>query len=515
MKTKNSMKKFIDIVDTTVRDGEQTKDVSYKKEEKLIIVRRLLEEVKVSRCEVCSAKVSPDERTGLTNIMDWAKSSKLQVKIEVLSFTDFDKSISWIEPTGCRRINLLTKGSQKHCEMQLRKNLSEHLSDVEKTVKYAQDKGFDVNVYLEDWSNGIINSPDYVWKMLEAYSKFGFKRILLPDTLGILNPFNTQKYITETVKRFPNMEYEFHAHNDYGMATGNTLAAIMGGAKGVHVTVNSLGERTGNVDLAQIVTTINDHTDFSTTVDEKKLKEISQLVETFSGKRVAWNMPIVGNDVFTQTAGIHADGDKKGNLYAYLLTPDRFDRNRDYALGKLSGKASLDMNLKKLGITLNDDQKAKILEKVIELGDLKKTVTVYDLPFLVADLFGGQKYKIFRVVGCVVTTTMKMKPSANIQVEYDGEIYEETAVGSGGYDAFMVALRKLAPKMGIDIPKLMDFEITIPPGGNSNSIVEANIKWDNGMTTHAVSSDQVKAAIKATERVINLIYSKELNGVSE
>ncbi|MFV0627215.1 MAG: alpha-isopropylmalate synthase regulatory domain-containing protein [Alphaproteobacteria bacterium] len=504
------MKKLIDIVDTTVRDGEQTKGVSYKKEEKLIIVRRLLEEVKVSRCEVCSAKVSPDEQVGLTRIMDWAKSAKMQDRIEALSFTDFDKSISWLEPTGCRKINLLTKGSQRHCELQLKKTLQEHLVDVEKTVKYAQDKGFDVNVYLEDWSNGIKDSPDYVWNMLEAYSKLGFKRILLPDTLGILNPFSTQAYVAETVKRFPNLAYEFHAHNDYGMATGNSLAAILAGASGVHVTVNSLGERTGNVDLAQIVTTINDHTDFTTTVDEKKLKEASQLVETFSGKRIAWNMPIVGNDVFTQTAGIHADGDKKGNLYASSLTPDRFDRNRDYALGKLSGKANIEMNLRKLGISLNDDQKAKILEKVVELGDLKKNVTVYDLPFLVADMFGAQRYKAFRVVGCVVTTTMRMKPNANVQVEYNGEIYEETAVGSGGFDAFMVALRKLAPKMGIEIPKLMDFEITIPPGGNSNSIVEANILWDNGMTTHAVSSDQVKAAIKATERVINLIYSKDL-----
>ena len=499
------MKKMIDIVDTTVRDGEQTKGVSYRKEEKLIIVRRLLEEVGVPRCEVSSAKVSHEEQVSLKDIMDWAKDAGFANNVEVLSFTDYDKSIKWLEPTGCRRINLLTKGSKKHCEMQLRKTLDEHLKDVEKTVKYAHDKGFKVNVYLEDWSNGIKDSPDYVWKMLEAYAGFGFERLLLPDTLGVLNPFMTLEYFKETLKRFPDMEYEFHSHNDYGMATANSLAAIAGGAKGVHVTVNSLGERTGNVDLAQIVVTINDHTDFSTKVDEKKLKEISQLVETFSGKRVAWNTPIVGNDVFTQTAGIHADGDKKGDLYASALTPKRFARDRDYALGKLSGKASIDMNLKKLGLDLSEDQKAKILEKIVELGDLKKNVTVYDLPFLVSDMFGGQKSKVFRVLGCVVTTTMKMKPSANIQVEYQGEVFEETAAGSGGYDAFMVALRKLAPKMGIEIPKLDDFEIIIPPGGRSNSIVEANIKWDNGMVTHAVSSDQVKAAIKATERVINLM----------
>ena len=495
----------IEILDTTVRDGEQTKAVAFKCEEKLVIVKRLLADVGVSRCEVSSARVSPEEQKSLAMIMDWAKDNNFYNCIEVLSFTDYNKSIDWLKPTGCKRINLLTKGSQKHCEMQLNKTLDEHLKDVVQTVDYAQKNDYECNVYLEDWSNRIINSPDYVWKMLEAYCSLGFKRILLPDTLGILNPFEVQQYITETVKRFPNLNFEFHAHNDYGMAVANTLAAIRAGVGGVHVTVNGLGERTGNADLAQVVAAINDHTNFECDVNEKKLKDISILVETFSGKRIASNMPILGGDVFTQTAGIHADGDKKGNLYVSRLTPDRFERNRSYALGKLSGKASLEMNLKKLRINLNDEQKTKLLQKIVELGDLKKNVTIEDLPFLVSDMLGGQRYKDFRVKNCVVTTTMQMKPCANIQVEYKGNLYEETSQGSGGYDAFMKALRKLSPKMGLEIPQLIDFEITIPPGGNSNSLVEAVIKWDNGLVTHAGSSDQVKAAIKATERVLNLI----------
>ena len=496
----------IDIVDTTVRDGEQTSGVAFKSEEKLVIVRRLLEDVGVSRCEVSSAKVSPEEQHSLSNIMAWAQDSGYQDNIEVLSFTDYNKSIDWLQPTGCRHINLLTKGSERHCTKQLQKSLNEHLQDVEKTLKYAQDHGFTANVYLEDWSNGIKHSPDYVWQMLDKYVSLGFERIILPDTLGVLNPFDTFEFISNTTRRYPEQAFEFHAHNDYGMAVANSLAAVKAGIKALHTTVNGLGERTGNVDMAQIVAAINDHTDFSTTVDESKLKDISILVETFSGKRIASNMPILGKDVFTQTAGIHADGDKKGNLYVSKLTPDRFARTRDYALGKLSGKASLDMNLVKLGIDLNDEQKKKLLEKIVELGDLKKKVTAEDLPFLVSDLLGGHRFKTFRILGCVISTSMGMKPSANIKVEYKGKVWEEVSNGSGGYDAFMNALRKLSGKMNITVPRLIDFEITIPPGGNSNSLVEASIKWDNGMVTHAVSSDQVKAAIKATERVLNLIY---------
>ncbi len=500
--------RMIDIVDTTVRDGEQTSGVAFKSQEKLVIVRRLLEDVGVNRCEVSSAKVSPEEQKTLSSIMEWASGCGYADAVEVLSFTDYDKSIDWLEPTGCRHINLLTKGSRRHCEMQLKKSLKEHLSDVEKTIKYAFDKGFKANVYLEDWSNGIKNSPDYVWKMLDKYAGMGFGRIILPDTLGILNPFDTCEFIGETVRRYPEIAFEFHAHNDYGMAVANSLAAVRAGVKGVHVTVNGLGERTGNVDLAQIAAAIKDHTDFDTTVNECKLKEISILVETFSGKRIAPNMPILGKDVFTQTAGIHADGDKKGSLYESKLMPGRFDRVRDYALGKLSGKASLEMNLKRLGINLNDDQKKKLLAKIVELGDLKKKVTAEDLPFLISDLLGGHKYKNFRILGCVITTSMKMKPSANVQFEYKGRFYEGVASGSGGYDAFMNALNKLSGRMGVKVPRLLDFEITIPPGGNSNSLVEAVIKWDNGLITHAVSSDQVKAAIKATERVMNLLDSQ-------
>lgn len=164
----------IDVVDTTVRDGEQTSGVSFKPEEKLIIVKHLLAEAGVTRCEVSSAKVSREEQNSLARIMDWAKSDGFADAVEVLSFTDFNKSVDWLLPTGCRHLNLLTKGSRKHCEIQLKKSQEEHLSDVMKTLAYARDNGFAANVYLEDWSNGILNSPDYVWRMLDCYAAAGF-----------------------------------------------------------------------------------------------------------------------------------------------------------------------------------------------------------------------------------------------------------------------------------------------------------------------------------------------------
>ncbi len=501
-------KKYISIVDTTLRDGEQTSGVSFSNNEKLIIAQELLTEIGIDRIEVASCRSSSEEQKALKQIMAWAKKNNCQNKIEALSFVDYKDSIDWLLPTGCKRINLLTKGSEIHCRTQLKKTLQQHLKDIEKTLQYAMDKKIYAMVYLEDWSNGILNSPDYVWEMLGQYAKMPFQKIHLPDTLGILSPCQVKAMISETLQRFPDTEFEFHSHNDYGFATANSLEAIKAGISGIHVTVNGLGERAGNASLAEVTAIINDYTEFKTNINEKKLKEISFMVETLSGHRIADNTPIVGDNVFTQVAGIHADGDVKGNLYKSKLAATRFGRDHKYSLGKLSGKSNLDMNLKNLGIELTLQQKKVLLNKIIQLGEQKKIVTVADLPFLISDLFSSAKIKPFKIIECTVTTTIDKRAQASIRVDYKGKKYNSFATGLGGYDAFMNALNKITPTMGIEIPKLLDYEVSIPPGGKTDALVETIITWEDNIRTRAVSGDQVLASIKATERMINFNLKK-------
>ena len=175
----------IEIMDTTLRDGEQTSGVSFVPHEKLMIARLLLEDLKVDRVEVASARVSDGEFEAVKMICDWAARRNLLHKVEVLGFVDGHTSVDWIQRTGCRVINLLCKGSLKHCTQQLKKTPEEHLADIINVVHYADEQDITVNVYLEDWSNGIKDSPEYVFQLMDGLRETSVKRYMLPDTLGI------------------------------------------------------------------------------------------------------------------------------------------------------------------------------------------------------------------------------------------------------------------------------------------------------------------------------------------
>lgn len=499
---------FIEIMDTTLRDGEQTEEVSFSTQEKLAIAKKLLLEVKVDRIEIASSRVSKGEAASCTEIFSWAKAVGLLDKVEVLGFVDYNSSVDWISESGGRVINLLCKGSKNHCLNQLKKQPKEHFADIVKTIEYAQEKNFLVNAYLEDFSNGIREDKEYVFEIIKVLNEAGVKRIMLADTLGVLSPNETAEYVSLVVNKFPIVHFDFHAHNDYALATANALAAVNSGAKGVHVTVNGLGERTGNAALETVVVGINDFTKFKTNVDEKKLVAISSLVELFSRRRLSKNHPIVGSVVFTQTAGIHADGDKKGNLYKSKLSAGRFGRNTRYALGKLSGKASIEMTLKQFGVVLSPEEMKKVLTKVIELGDKKEFVSKEDLLFIVNEMQNNSHERIFKILDYSVSTKLGTKPKAKIKVSLNGKEYSAVALGDGGYNAFVNALKKIFEKNKLSFPQLLDYEVRIPVGGHTDALVECKIIWKKGnrrIETIGVSTDQVEAAIKATEKMVNVI----------
>jgi len=495
----------IEIMDTTLRDGEQAEGISMMPEEKRTIAQRLLESVKVDRIEVASARVSEGERRAVKAIVDYAESKGLVSRIEILGFVDGNRSVDWAKSVGARVINLLTKGSLHHCREQLKKTHEQHLDDIRRTIEHGAKNGITFNVYLEDWSGGMLHSPDYVVEHIDALTHMPVRRIMLPDTLGLLHPAQVRDFVSQIIRRFPGHHFDFHGHNDYGLGTANTLEAATAGAHGVHVTVNGMGERAGNVTLDEVVVALREHAGIRTAVDERSLSEVSKLVEVFSGRRVPANKPIVGENVFTQTAGIHADGDMKGNLYESRLTPARFGQHRTYAMGKLMGKASLDFNLERLNIALSAEQKQQLLARIVELGDQKKSVTQADLPFLISEVLQTRELRVFEVKDYSVVTNRGLRPTATLLVRYRDRELHATGFGDGGYDAFMQALKSIEKQLGFELPKLLDYEVRIPPGGKTDALVETTIKWEGGMKTRGVHSDQLAAAIQATEHAINMI----------
>jgi D-citramalate synthase len=498
-------------MDTTLRDGEQTPDVAYTPSEKLQLARFLLEEVNVDRIEIASTRVSEGEREAAQGVASWARGSDLLPRIEMLGYCDGRSSVDWIAGTGGRVLNLLTKGSELHCRTQLRMDPEQHRAAVAETLRHARELGLAVNVYLEDWSNGVKSSPDYVFAMVKLLREHAVERIYLADTLGIFSPEETGRFVGLMVDEWRDQCFEFHAHNDYGLATANCLAALAAGARGIHTSVNGMGERTGNTRLAEVVTAIHDHTQLRTGVREDRLLEVSKLVEISSGKDVAANAPIVGRDVFTQTAGIHADGDLKGDLYNSRLAPDRFGGKRRYALGKLSGKASVDLNLTALGTKLSPAERDRVLERVIELGDKKHILSAEDLPYIIADVLNRPGEVRARVSSWVVNVGTGKTPRAEVKLAFDGKSAKAHAKGDGGYDAFMNALAKAARKFGLALPQLEDFRVRIPPGGRTAALVETVITWRRAgdaqgtFSTLGVDSDQLGAAVIATEKMLNLI----------
>lgn len=500
----------IEIMDTTFRDGEQTSGVSFVPHEKLMIARLLLEELRVDRIEVASARVSEGEFNAVRMICDWAARKNLLSRVEVLGFVDGKTSVDWIYNTGCRVINLLTKGSEKHCTFQLKKTLQEHLADIRKTVAYAIDKGMDVNVYLEDWSNGIKDSPDYVFGLVDGLKDTGIRRFMLPDTLGILNPLQVIEFMRKMKKRYQDLHFDFHAHNDYDLAVSNVLAAVLSGVRGLHTTINGLGERAGNAPLASVQAILKDHFHAITNIDESRLNEVSRLVESYSGVSIPANKPIVGESVFTQVAGVHADGDNKNNLYCNDLLPERFGRVREYALGKNSGKANIRKNLESLGLELDEDSMRKVTQRIIELGDRKEQVTQDDLPYIISDVLKhdciNNKVKL---LSYFVTLAKGLKPMATLSIEIDGQVYQESSSGDGQYDAFVRALRKIYKEaLHRKFPMLTNYAVSIPPGGRTDAFVQTVITWsyeDREFRTRGLDADQTEAAIKATIKMLNII----------
>jgi len=488
--------KTVKILDTSLRDGEQTPGVSLTPEQKLQIAKQL-DILGVDYIEAGTAVISEGEQRGIKGIANEG------LKAEISSFArlltgDIDAAIECDVDT----VNLVAPISDAHIKKKLKTDRESLRSRTFEMVDYVKGHGLKVEISAEDASRADTGFLQSFFSDLAAV----VDRLCFCDTVGILYPERT-KELFKLICNF-NTPVAAHCHNDFGLATGNSVAAVLAGAEVVHVTVNGLGERAGNASLEEVVTSLELLYGIKTNIAKSKLYETSRLVSNLTKMPVALNKPLVGDNVFTHESGMHVHGTLADKTLYEPMDPGIVGRKRRFAFGKHTGTASVKMALEEQGIQADEEQTGKILAKVKELGDKGKLVTDADFQAVVDNVLRIERGEKIKLVDLSVVSGKNVYPTASIRLEIDGEDVIEAAVGVGPVDAAINALKKGIKEMDMADLRLEEYHVDAITGG-ADALVNVVVKMsrrDRTITASGVSEDIVLASLYALINGVNRLY---------
>ncbi len=494
MKSKGA--EYVNIFDTTLRDGEQTPGVSLTPEDKLEIAHQL-DKLGVDVIEAGFPRTSKGEMKAVRDI------AKAGLRAEICALTrtlkeDIDVAIE----CEVNSIHTFISTSEVQMKHALGMEPEQVLATAVKSVEYIKDHGF-----LCEFSPMDATRTDlaFLKQICKAAEGAGSDRINIPDTVGVMIPA-TMKKLIEDVKGVVKIPISVHCHNDFGMAVANSLAGVEGGAAQIHVAVNGLGERAGNAALEEVVMALHLILNRKTGIQTEQIYRTSHLVSRLTGITMQPNKAIVGENAFAHESGIHTRGVTVVPLTFEPIAPELVGRKRRLVAGKLAGAHGIKAELEETGIHPDEEQLKEIVQRVKDLGDKGKTVTDADLLAITRTVMGEvvQEEKIVDLLDLAVVTGIKVIPTASVKLVLEGKEYIAAETGVGPVDAAIRAIQRLTDSL-VNV-RLKEYRLDALTGG-SDAVAEVIIKVEdrdgNVVSARSAREDIVMASVEAMINGIN------------
>lgn len=505
-----SIRRRIYIFDTTLRDGEQSPGASLTPEEKVKIAKQL-EQLNVDVIEAGFPVSSPGEMRGVQMIAETVSKPVICALARMVP-KDIDACRKALERAKKKRLHVFLATSQIHREYKLHKKKEEILALAVENIKSARKDFRDIEFSPEDAAR---TERDFLADAVRAAVDAGATVVNIPDTVGYAVPQEFGDLIRYLVKKIPELgkkvTLSVHCHNDLGLATANSLAAVLAGANQVECTVNGIGERAGNASMEEVVMAIDTRQDFIDCRTEIRLEEItktSRLVSHLTGMMVQPNKAIVGRNAFSHESGIHQDGVLKKRQTYEIIDPQRIGlTGSQIILGKLSGRHAFSERVKKLGYRLGEKELDRAFERFKKLADQKKYVFDEDIEALIQDEI-TEIPETWKLEYLKTTVETGRSPEATLKLRHANELLEASSQGDGPVDACYKAIEKITKLKA----KLIHYAIQSVTGGK-DALGEVSVKLQiegKEVTGRGASTDIIEASVKAYLFVVNKVSAKLL-----
>ena len=498
------------IFDTTLRDGEQSPGASMTKEEKIRIAKAL-ERMRVDVIEAGFPVASPGDFDAVHAVAELVEDSTVCGLARALD-KDIERAAKALKPAKSSRIHTFLATSPIHMREKLHMQPDEVLAQAVHAVKYARKYTDNVEFSPEDAGRSEL---DFLCRVLEAVIDAGATTVNIPDTVGYNLPQQFGELIRQLIERIPNSDkavFSVHCHNDLGLAVGNSLSAVLNGARQVECTINGLGERAGNAALEEIVMTVRTRQDIfpcDTTLDTTQIVTCSKLVSNVTGFPVQPNKAIVGANAFAHESGIHQDGVLKSReTYEIMRAQDVGWHTNRMVLGKHSGRNAFRARLQELGIILEREEDVnEVFSRFKDLADKKHEIYDEDLQALITDTIQDASKERIKLVSMKVCCETGETPIATVTLSVDGEEVQSKSSGGGPVDATFKAIESIVHS---DCDLQLYSVNNITTGTDSQG--EVTVRVDKGgriINGHGADTDIVIASAKAYINAINKVMDKE------